>query len=242
MTPQGLHGDPDVVSKSRFAQLAHVSPARVSQWVADHKITGDALVGAGRSAQIRVSVACAQLKRSLDINQRLGNGVTTRLDIGVVDAPSSQPSPPGAAAASTPFPPAAPFDPIEDRLKREKLEQIQRANRRSAREEAEKIGRLTDSDQARRETARAVAQCIAIFEGAIPQIATALAERFQSPQRDIVHVLRREFRQARESAAKALRRDLEEVAPLATIDVEDVVSADATEAGATDVAIEPALN
>ena len=88
----------DIVTKSAFASLIGVSAGRVSQFLSEKKIFGDALVGEGRCARIRVSVACQQLKRNLDISQRFGNGITIRLD---------QPLP-----VSEVGPPA---DPIEER-------------------------------------------------------------------------------------------------------------------------------
>ena len=51
-----------VVSKSSFAELIGVSPARLSQYLAEGRISGEAIVGAGHRARIRVNVAQAQLK------------------------------------------------------------------------------------------------------------------------------------------------------------------------------------
>ncbi len=61
----------DVVSKARFAELAGVGKSAVSNWIADGKLSGDALVGAGRGAMINVTVARQQLGRTLDPSQRL---------------------------------------------------------------------------------------------------------------------------------------------------------------------------
>jgi len=208
----------DVVTKSAFASLVGVSPGRVSQFLSEKKISGDALVGEGRRARIRVSVACQQLKRNLDISQRFGNGITTRLD---------QPSPvseigadfatPPAAVAASPKPPAA--DPIEEQLKREKLEQLQRLNRKAAREEAEKVGKLTDSDLARQQMGRIATQIVTIFEGSAAEIANTIAATFNLPPRDVVHLLRGEFRKVRASAAKALRRGIDDVPSVVELEV-----------------------
>jgi len=207
--------DPDVVAKSRFAELANVSAPRVSQWITDGKISGEALVGEGRRARIRVSVACAQLKRSLDISQRFGNGITTKLDHPLPDPPES-----AGVASPAPSPNSpAPLEPIEEQLKREKLEQLQRLNRRAAREEAKKNGRLTDADLARQQMGRVAAQIVTIYDGGATEIANAIASAFNLPPRDVVHLLRSEFRKVRAAAAKALRRGIDDVPLIAEIDV-----------------------
>ncbi len=59
-----------LVSKSKFAEMVGRTPARVSQWVTEGKLSG-ALVGAGRAAQIDVDVALAQLGLTLDLSQQL---------------------------------------------------------------------------------------------------------------------------------------------------------------------------
>lgn len=45
---------PELVSKSQFAALTNVTKGRVSQWIADGKLAGDALAGEGRDAKVRV--------------------------------------------------------------------------------------------------------------------------------------------------------------------------------------------
>lgn len=213
LSPPAGADDPGLVNKSSFADLCHVSPARVSQWIADKKLFGEALVGEGRHARVRVTVACAQLKRTLDLSQRLGdNGISTKLD-GVADL-LPQPA----------LPPNSPFsspDTIEDQFKREKLESVTRANRRAAREEAESIGRLTDSSLAQQQMGRVAAQLITVFEGAIPEIAAACAAAFNISHRDVVHVLRGEFRKTRANAARALQRNFENVPSLISIELGD---------------------
>jgi hypothetical protein len=61
-----MNDDPDVISKAEFARRRSVTPGRVSRWIGEGKIFGAALVGEGRSAQIRESVAVAQLRNKLD--------------------------------------------------------------------------------------------------------------------------------------------------------------------------------
>jgi hypothetical protein len=218
--------DPDIVSKSAFAHLANVSAPRVTQWIKEGKIHGDAMVGEGRSARIRVSVACAQLKRSLDIAQRLGNGIGTRLDQPPPEATARVPAPPAVEGelfdqappqATAPRAPVA--DPIEEQLKREKLEEYQRRNRVAAKQEAETGGRLTDAAMAQQAIGRSVARTIGLFEGALADMAEAVASRYDLAKRDVMVLLRDEFRKARAAAAVMLRREAEEMPELVDFDL-----------------------
>jgi hypothetical protein len=45
---------------------------------------------------------------------------------------------------------------------------------------------------------RLVSEMIRIFEGFLPDLASAVAAKFQVSQREVLHLLRGEFRQARE--------------------------------------------
>lgn len=67
------------LSKAEFAALIGVTPGRVSQYIADQKISGEALIGAGRAAQIHVETALQQLRARLDRAQMSGNGKFTML-------------------------------------------------------------------------------------------------------------------------------------------------------------------
>lgn len=73
---------PATVSKAAFAEMCNVHPSRVSHWIKDGRINGDAIAGEGRGARIVVAVAQKQLKGRLDPYQMLatGNGAGTRLD------------------------------------------------------------------------------------------------------------------------------------------------------------------
>lgn len=230
--------DDPVVSKGKFAELTGVTPGRVSQWIAEGKIGPDALVGEGRNAKINVRLACEQLKRRLNVDQRFGaNGLGTRLD---PFAP--QPSPPVAAqtapaptAAS--LPPAAPAltlaaslppppvprasDDIDDRIKLNRLEQLERANRKDAEDEAARTGRFTETDAARQQYGRIAAQMLGVFEGALSDFATVISAAFKIPQRDVLHGLRAEFRNVRARAAAVYRQAAGEAAPLIEIDIAD---------------------
>lgn len=169
----------------------------ISQWISDGKIDGDALDGQGPRAKIRVAVADEQLRQRLDLVQRIGNGLATRLDASAAQA-AEQIAPAAAAAA-----PASSSTALEEAFKRGRLEALERENRRRAEEEAARAGRFVDSQTARAELAKIAGRAVSIVDGALPEIAA----RFALPQRDILHVLRAEFRGVRSRAARKLRDD-----------------------------------
>jgi hypothetical protein len=198
-----------VVSKSQYALLKNVSRGRVSQWISEGKIEPDALVGDGHSAKIDVRKADAHLRRKLDIGQRFGNGLSTRLD--TPDQPGAATSAPAGVAQASPstvtepIAQADPVDPIEEKIKREKLEGLQRENRKRAEDEAARAGRYLDSAAAGAQMAKIAAQMLATFEGSLSELATSIASKFQAPQRDVLHLLRSEFRMLRARAANNLK-------------------------------------
>lgn len=187
---------PAVVTKGRFAELKNVTPGRVSQWIAEGKIGPDALDGEGRSARIKVAVANAQLRRTLDPIQLAANGLDTRL--GAVSPP------PDAAPASSARPDGPAVDPVEEQIKRARLESLQAQNRKLAEEEAARSGRYVDAEQAAQQMGRIAGSMLTVFEGSLTELATALAAKFKVPQRDALHLLRAEFRVIRERAAASM--------------------------------------
>jgi hypothetical protein len=61
--------------------MRNVSNARVSQWLAEGKIDGEAIVGTGQRAMLDAALALAQLNLRLDTDQRYGvNGLSTNVD------------------------------------------------------------------------------------------------------------------------------------------------------------------
>ena len=212
-----VSAEPEVVSKSEFARLSNVSAPRVSQWIAEKKIYGDAIVGDGRDAKIHLATARAQLRQNLDISQRMGNGLSTQLDgpppaaaahPAAVD--QAQPAAPAPTAQVLPFArPPAPEpvrDPIEEQIKRERLETARRTNRKMAEEEAARNGRYVLADDARREVGKAIAQMISSTEGWCSELASAVAAKFSLPQRDVLHLVRNEYRSFRASLSTSARR------------------------------------
>ncbi len=179
--------DPGVVSKGELARLLRVTPGRVSQWLAEGKIHGPAIVGLGRNARIDLEAAKSQLRLSLDVGQRFGNGAETDLR-------------PGIAAAPAPAPLA---DPVEDRLRREKLREIEFRNRAAAEQELARRGAYVRADQSKAAMGSALREMLTVFEGALTDLASAIAARFEIPQRDVLHLMKTEFRPVRQRAAEA---------------------------------------
>lgn len=208
-----------IVSKSQYAVLKNVTPGRVTQWISERKIDHTALVGEGRSAKINVRAADECLRRNLDISQRLGNGIGTKLSAPPTAA--AQPALPIAEApAPAPLPITSPADPIEEQIKREKLEGLQRENRKRAEEEAARAGRYVETASAQQEMAKLASDVVTIFEGGLPQIAAAFASQFSIPQRDALHLLRNEVRALRTSAASTLKQEALTVPEAVEVEIE----------------------
>ncbi len=195
----------DVVSKGDFARLCGVSPGRVTQWIDERKISGAALVGEGRSAKIRVSVAQRQVGLRRDVGQSLGNGLGTKLKL-----PAPPPRPSRADEVLYDQDPEDHSgdggDDVDRKLKLAKLETVERANRMSALEELASQGLYTETSSVRSEMGKIAGQMIRIVEGALPEIATALAAEFRLEARDVTHHLNEQFRKVREQAAEEAAR------------------------------------
>lgn len=65
-----------------------------------------------------------------------------------------------------------------------------------------------------------VAGMLNVFEGAMPDLATAVAARFEIPQRDVLHLLRSELRTIRARASRDARKRMENL-PADVLDVVD---------------------
>jgi hypothetical protein len=168
----------DIVTKGRFAVLAGVSQARVSQYLTDGQISGEAIVGSGHRARIRVAVAMEQLRRNLDVSQHLGANGRARVGSGDDDGT------------------------VEDAIKRARLEQLELANQhaRAVREAA--AGRYVLADDTRQQMGAIAGRMLSAFDGSLGELAMAVAGKFNVPARDVLHVLRTTFRVIRERTAK----------------------------------------
>ena len=157
------------VSKSQFAAMIGVSRGRVSQWLRAGKIDGAALIGEGRAARIDVDLARRQLDARLDLGQRLGAN--------------------GKAALA--------FDATNSALKAARLRQLTLANERAEEEARLREGRYVAADDVRKEMGRIAGRLIVSFEGALPELAEAIAANSLMPQRDALYVLRASWRAIR---------------------------------------------
>lgn len=197
------------VSKSEFAAMINVSPGRVSQFIAAGQISSAAIIGSGQRAKIDVERAKADLRLTLDVSQRLGNGIDTRLD---TDAPISTP----VQSQNTLLPPPIQGG-LDHEIKQQKLEQIRRVNRNAAIADAQARGQLIETDQSRAEMSRIAASMLQVFEGGLTDLASAVAAEFKVPQRDVLHLLRKQFRQIRSTAARQMQTmsiDMPETTPV----------------------------
>jgi hypothetical protein len=182
-----------IVTKGQFAALCGVTPARVSQWLSEGKIGPDALDGEGRSARIRVAVAKAQLRARQDVSQRFGaNAVRTQL----ADE---------AAGARLPFNPPGQVVSL-DRMGELKARDLELRVQQRTEEALARRGQLIRTADAQAAIARVAAGVVNVYEGALSDLATSLAARFELTQRDVLHFLRQELRQIRRRAAETERR------------------------------------
>ncbi|MQX98513.1 hypothetical protein GHK03_20865 [Sinorhizobium medicae] len=190
----------DIMTKSAFAAHVGVSAGRISQYIAERKIFGEALEGEGRNAKIRASVAVEQLRKTLDPSQRFGaNGAATRSAPAPV---ASELSFDGPEKPKAPLKPTVIADPFIDEVAAEKLKQQKITTARMEREEALELGRYMLTDDARREMVKAVAEAFKVMEQAIPEMAKAIAAQFSVSTHDATHVLLKAFRDHRAKKAR----------------------------------------
>jgi hypothetical protein len=166
----------DVASKQTFAKLIGITPARLSQYLVEGRISGEAVVGVGRHARINVAVAKAQLKARLDITQRIANG-RARLD--------------GAGAAA-----------IEDDIKVERLAQLRHLNQRCAEEAALRAGAYVKAADVRQQLGAVAARMLSTFEASFMPIANAIVASYAQTPHDVLRAMRATWRELRAQAAK----------------------------------------
>ena len=195
---------PALETKTAFAKRCNVTPGRVSQWIAEGKISPASIEGDGRRAKIRVMNALTDLQRNLDPSQRLGNGASTRLSQSAAQEPN------GSPAAKT----------SAELLADERLRSARMTNQRLAEEEAARRGIYTRTDEVRAGLKRVGETMMRTFEGALPDLATAIAAKFEVPQRDVVHLLKQEFRKVQEKASETARNQASSIEAFREEDVE----------------------
>lgn len=182
----------ETLSKSEFSRHCGVSPARVSQWIKEGKIDGDALVGEGRSARINVLLAEQQLTERLDPNQKLGiNGL--RSGALTSDQPAAEESNPAPAVTAT------------DRIAEEKRRQAEMTTRRMAREDALAAGRYVRAADHKAAVGEALQRLMQTIEGGLTDMAMAVAADCGVDRRQVDRSLRKAFRDVRARASASFR-------------------------------------
>lgn len=226
-----------IVTKADFARIVNVDRSRVTRWIGEGKISGDALVGQGPNARVRVRAAKAQLRRHLDISQRFGNGINTRLnDDGSLSPYVAQAPATSAAGAGSGTPiHLPPVDTLEEQIKRERLATLQRQNRKLAEEEAARAGLFCLAEDARREMGRIAARLMTEFEAMIGDMATELAQATGLSSRDLIHRMRAASRRFRERAAEQMNSEAAALQDLIEHDLDEAnLSAAASGGGGND--------
>lgn len=224
-------------TQADFARHMGVSRAAVSQWKSRDILRDDAFTEPGKKGKVIYSVAVDQVRRNRDVGQSLGNGIETRTssdEVADVDRPrdmpdeDGQPELPVSGPASVQAEPIA-ADPaksklntVEDQLKRAKLEQQLRTNRIQASEEAVRQGMLVAAGDAREQLTRVANMMLQIFEGSLPDLGAAISAQFDIPQRDVLHLLRAEFKKVRATAAakEKVRAEAVEKEKIAAVELE----------------------
>ncbi|WP_421581120.1 hypothetical protein [Shinella sp. M31] len=183
----------ETASKGDFAAIIGVSPGRISQYIADGKIFGDALVGEGRSARINVERARSQLGKTLDPSQRFGaNGAAGKRTLAPSEGTATE-----GRSETTPF-----VDPVVDAVAAERLKQQRLTTARMEREEALAVGRYVLTEDARASQTKAVVEAFKVMEVAIQEMAKAIAANHGVTHRDAVLTLQKAFRDTREKQAR----------------------------------------
>lgn len=209
-----MDGTAVAMSKGEFAAHIGVSPGRVSQYIADGQISGDAIEGAGRYAKIRADVAKQQLRRFLDPSQRFGaNGAAALSGDLAQAAPAPERRPhlverrePDRKPDAAPALPLPSIDPTQDELAQLRLRRERIATEKAEREEMLELGRYMLADVARREMGRVAAEAFKVMEMGIGEMAKVMAAQFGVPQHDAQHALLKSFRDVRAKAAEDFRK------------------------------------
>ena len=163
------------VTKGQLAAIAGVSPGRVSQWISEGKIHGEALIGEGRAAQINLDIAQSQLGLTLDFDQRQAQSL----------------------AKQQPVAPNVTITPEQQRIHAVKAETAEIELRRLQREELEQQGILIRADQARQTWGRELSDLVAAIDQWLPEAAKQLEKDLQVDHKRATTILRHAFRDFR---------------------------------------------
>lgn len=181
-----LAGARQLVTKGQAAELLNVTAGRVSQYIKEGKIFGDAIVGQGRNASIDINLARQQLGRTLDPVQ-----------LSAQARPTPAASQPAAGTYDMP-----PLNDAQQRTLLARAEQAEIAARRAKREEEAQKGVYMLTEDAVREWSRAQVAILASLDELMPTMGDALAAEFRIDPKLAVVILRRELRawRARQAA------------------------------------------
>jgi hypothetical protein len=198
------------MTKGDFAAAIKVSPGRISQYIAEGKIFGEALAGEGRAAKIRASIARQQLSKTLEPSQRFGaNGSALRGPEPIADSELFAPSSDAAAPRTTS---PSPRDTEVDELAQLRLRRERVATEKAEREDMLEIGRYMLAADARRQMSRAVNEAFKVMDLGLGEMAKVMAEEFGISQHDAQHALQRAFRAVRIKATATFREARDGVA------------------------------
>lgn len=201
----------NTVTKAEFARLVNLSPGRVSQMISEGKIS-DCLVGTGRDARIDADKAIEKLKLRRDPGQALGNGAKAKLQ-AAAPAPEAKPEPPAVAES----------DEISLKLQRAKLEEAEFRTRKLREEERARAGLYVLAEDVKAETAKLATRLLQLFESGLSDVATDIAAAFKVPQRDVLHLLKKKFRDVRTNVSAEIAQEAADLP--ATIEAPDPVNA-----------------
>jgi hypothetical protein len=169
------------VTKGQLATIAGVSAGRVSQWIAEGKIHGDALIGEGRAAQINLDIAQQQLGLTLDFDQRQ------------------------AQALAKPAAPSATVTPEQQRIAAVKADMAEIELRKLQREERAAAGIYVLATKARQAWGRELTELMTAIEQWLPEVALQMAEAHGIDHKAATTLLRQSFRAFRTKRAAAAR-------------------------------------
>lgn len=206
-----------IVTKGKFAKLVARTPSAVSNWIAEGKLSGDALVGEGHRARINVEVALEQLGVTLDLSQQLAqrSPVLNMPRHGDDELPLSIPGQVPASSVSRP-------SSDQERLLKAKADREELELRMARAKAEEQAGRWMLTAEAREVWAQqlsAVLQAVEtwLITGAAPKVAAIGG----TDPREVARELRNGFRELRQRLADDAERSAGQTRALEAETMED---------------------
>jgi hypothetical protein len=204
-----------IVSKGDYARMKERTPAAVSIWIRDGKISRAGLVGEGNAAKIWVEQADADLTRNLDPAQQAAQAHP----VGLVPAPAPLAAPAPVPAPALP-PSAAPIAPPlasgDDDLARRRRAEAERAEmevEQTRRRMAADDGRWVEAAAAAKEWGRALTKIINDTETFVGStLAREIADKFGLDWKALSVACRESYRQHRVAVAQEALAELAQLA------------------------------